>query len=39
MPKRIPNYPDAFSEWNIISSFRLLVSVIATILGSSIILY
>ena len=37
MSKRIPNYPDVFSEQNIISSFGLLVSVIATILFGYII--
>jgi len=37
MPKRIPDYPDAFSEWNVVSSFGLLVSVIATILFGYII--
>jgi len=35
--KRIPDYPDVFSEWNIVSSFGLLVSVIATILFGYII--
>ena len=37
MPRRIPDYPDAFSGWNEISSFGSLVSVIATLLFSYII--
>ena len=37
MPRRIPDYPDAFSGWNAISSFGSLVSVIATVLFGYII--
>jgi len=37
MPRRIPDYPDAFSGWNAISSFGSLLSVIAIILFSYII--
>ena len=37
MPRRIPDYPDAFSGWNAMSSFGSLVSVIATILFCYII--
>jgi len=37
MPRRIPDYPDAFSGWNVVSSFGSLVSVIATILFGYII--
>nr|AUN44938.1 cytochrome c oxidase subunit 1 [Cyclocybe aegerita] len=37
MPRRIPDYPDAFSGWNAISSFGSLVSVVATILFGYII--
>jgi cytochrome c oxidase subunit 1 len=37
MPRRIPDYPDAFSGWNEISSFGSLISVIATLLFCYII--
>jgi cytochrome c oxidase subunit 1 len=37
MPRRIPDYPDAFSGWNAVSSFGSLLSVIATILFGYII--
>ena len=37
MPRRIPDYPDAFSGWNEVSSFGSLVSVIATLLFCYII--
>lgn len=37
MPRRIPDYPDAFSGWNAISSFGSLVSVIAILLFCYII--
>lgn len=37
MPRRIPDYPDAFSGWNAISSFGSLISVIAVILFGYII--
>ena len=30
MPRRIPDYPDAFAGWNLISSFGSMVSVIGT---------
>jgi heme/copper-type cytochrome/quinol oxidase subunit 1 len=37
MPRRIPDYPDAFSGWNAVSSFGSLVSVIAVVLFGFII--
>ena len=37
MPRRIPDYPDAFSVWNAVSSFGSLVSVVATILFGYIV--
>jgi cytochrome c oxidase subunit 1 len=37
MPRRIPDYPDAFSGWNEVSSFGSLISVVATLLFGYII--
>jgi cytochrome c oxidase subunit I len=32
MPRRIPDYPDSFAEWNFVASFGSQVTVIATFL-------
>jgi cytochrome c oxidase subunit 1 len=37
MPRRIPDYPDAFAGWNMISSFGSIVSVLATVFFGFII--
>jgi cytochrome c oxidase subunit 1 len=37
MPRRIPDYADAYAGWNEISSFGSIVSVVATMLFGYII--
>lgn len=37
MPRRIPDYPDAFAGWNLVSSVGSLISVISTVLFGYII--
>jgi len=31
MPRRIPDYPDAFIQWNLISSYGSIISTISTV--------
>jgi cytochrome c oxidase subunit 1 len=37
MPRRIPDYPDAYAGWNAISSFGSIISVVATIIFGYIV--
>lgn len=37
MPRRIPDFPDSYSGWNLVSSFGSLVSVVATVIFGIII--
>ncbi len=32
MPRRVPDYPDAFYEWNVVASFGSLISTFASII-------
>ena len=33
MPRRIPQYPDAFVGWNVVSSWGSIMSVISVLIG------
>ena len=32
MPRRIPDYPDAYAGWNLISSFGALISLVGALM-------
>ena len=38
MPRRIPDYPDAFAGWNAVSSFGSAITLISTFLFLFIVL-
>ena len=31
MPRRIPDYPDAFAQWNVVCSYGSYLSILASI--------
>lgn len=37
LPRRVPDYPDAFSGWNVVSSFGSLISIFAIIVFGYVI--
>lgn len=39
MPRRVPDYPDAFAQWNAIASFGSNISIISVILFFYIVYY
>lgn len=32
MPRRIPDYPDAFIQWNLVASFGSIISTVSTVI-------
>ena len=39
MPRRIPDYPDAFAGWNMVSSFGSAISIVASFFFVYVVLY
>ncbi len=39
MPRRVPDYPDAFAEWNAICSFGSNISIVSLLLFFYIVYY
>ena len=37
MPRRIPDYPDAFAGWNLIASFGSLVSIVSLLVFAIVV--
>ena len=39
MPRRVPDYPDAFAHWNAVSSFGSYISILSSLLFFGIVYY
>ena len=37
MPRRIPDYPDAYAGWNLISSYGSMISTISTLVWAYLV--